>query len=309
MATCKYCGKSSGLFSSSHKECEEKHTAGVGELRQMLARYFQQLTTAVDIQRRLQVLRKENYLNVDDIATEATTAIDSYTAAIHRPFNMDVVQNVLHLVSALAEPYRVIDRNGAVTRFAQKIIKGHIAEYFTGRQDINAIRAAIHQVTTALPISNNALQEAYLYMLDKAATNYLKDGLLSPQEEQRVSTYTSTFGIPTNNLPATYQNGNIAKMSQASILSNLQRGVLPPQNTFAPIMLSKGETILWQYSDVRLFEEKVQREYRSNRSGLSIKIAKGVYYRPSTGRMKPDYFFKTLLAGLGLLDYLYTNCA
>ena len=120
MATCKYCGQSSGLFSSSHKECEGKHTAGVGELRQMLARYFQHLTTPADIQQRLQALRKENYLNADDIATEATTAIDNYTIAIHRPFNMDVVQNVVHLVSALAEPYRVIDRNGAVTRFAHE---------------------------------------------------------------------------------------------------------------------------------------------------------------------------------------------
>lgn len=324
MATCKYCGQSSGLFSSSHKECEGKHTAGVGELRQMLTRYFQHLTTATDIQHRLQALRKENYLNADDIATEATTAIDNYTAAIHRPFNMDVVQNVVHLVSALAEhcgsreqsklacsaemqqcrqrqPYRVIDRNGAVTRFAQKVIKGHIAEYFTGRTDINTARAAINQVTSALPISNDALQEAYLYMLDKAATNYLKDGLLSPQEEQRVSTYTSTFNIPTNNLPANYQGGNIAKMSQASILSNLQRGVLPPQNTFVPIMLGKGETILWQYSDVKLFEEKVQREYHSNRGGLSVRICKGVYYRPSTGRMKPVEHSYMNLEGTGEL--------
>ena len=63
MATFKYCGQSSGLFSSSHKECEGKHTAGVGELRQMLTRYFQHLTMAADIQHRLQALRKENYLN------------------------------------------------------------------------------------------------------------------------------------------------------------------------------------------------------------------------------------------------------
>ncbi len=287
MGTCKYCGQSAGLFSSSHKECEEKHTLGVNEFRQMLARYFQHLTTSADIQRRLQALRKDNYLNADDIATEATTAIDNHTAAIHRPFNMDAVLNVVHLVTVLGEPYRVIDCNGAVTRFAQKNIKGHIAEYFTGKQDINATLAAVNQVVSAIPISNDALLEAYLYMLDKAATNYLKDGLLSPQEEQRVNTYTSTFAIPTNNLPATYQNSNIAKMSQASILSNLQRGVLPPQNTFAPIMLGKGETILWQYSDVKLFEEKVQREYHSNRGGLSVRVCKGVYYRPSTGRMKP----------------------
>ena len=305
MATCKYCGQSSGLFSSSHKECEGKHTAGVGELHQLLSRYFQQLTTSADIQRRLQALRKENYLNADDIAIEATSAIDNYTAAIHRPFKMDVVQNVVHLVSALAEPYRVIDRNGAVTRFAQKVIKGHIAEYFTGKQDINATRVAVNQVTSELPISNDALQEAYLYMLDKAATNYLKDGLLSNQEEQRVSTYTSAFGIPTNNLPACYQNSDISRLTQSTILTNLQQGILPQQNTFVPIILSKGECILWQYSDVKLFEEKIQREYHSNRGGLSIRICKGVYYRPSTGRMKPVEHSYMNLEGTG--DLYITN--
>lgn len=54
-----------------------------------------------------------------------------------------------------------------------------------------------------------------------------------------------------------------------------------------PIILGKGEAVLWQYDGVKCYEEKVEKEYISHRHGVSIKIAKGVYYRPSTGRTKP----------------------
>lgn len=301
MGICKYCGQNSGLFSSSHKECEGKHTSGVGELRQMMARYFLHLTTAADIQRRLQVLRKENYLNADDIATEATTALDNYTAAIHRPFSPQMPQVVTSLVSAVGEPYSLLDSNGAITRFAQKLIKGHIAEYFTGKQSISATQTAINGVTRALPVTNDAVGDACYYMLEKAATNFLKDGLLTPQEERLVNEYTSSFGIQPTALPAKYQSGDIAKISQASILSGLQQGKLPPQTLGYPVMLGKGESVLWVYDDVKLFEEKVQREYHSNRGGLSVRICKGVYYRPSTGRMKPVEHSYLNLEGTGNL--------
>lgn len=305
MATCRYCGRSAGLFASTHKECEAKHAAGVEELRRLLARYCRQQATAAEVRQTTARLRRENYLAADDIAAEAGATIDEYTATIQRPFAVQVMATAAQLVSAFGEPYGVIDSTGAITRLAQKVVKGHIADYFTGKQDIAATRAAIGQVTSVLPVGDEALQEALYYMLGKAADNYLKDGLITPQEEQRVSTYTAAFGIQVAQLPAAYRSGNIARLSQSTLLANLQRGVLPQRNQFAPVMLGKGETILWQYSDVKLLEEKVQREYHSNRGGVSIRIAKGIYYRPSTGRMKPVEHSYMNQEGIG--DLYITN--
>ncbi|MBR6490953.1 MAG: hypothetical protein IKT02_01325 [Bacteroidales bacterium] len=70
-------------------------------------------------------------------------------------------------------------------------------------------------------------------------------------------------------------------------------------------MFNKAATILWQYCDVKLFEKKVQREYHSNRGGVSIRIAKGIYYRPSTGRMKPVEHSYMNQEGIG--DLYITN--
>lgn len=301
MSTCKYCKQSAGLFSSVHKECVAKHSAGVEKLLKLLGEYFLKVTQSAAIQHEVSQLRKDNFLNADDIASEFSNALDNYTAAIHRPFSPQMPQVVTSLVSAVGEPYSLLDRNGAITRFAQKLIKGHIAEYFTGKQSISATQTAINGVTRALPVTNDAVGDACYYMLEKAATNFLKDGLLTPQEERLVNEYTSSFGIQPTALPAKYQSGDIAKISQASILSSLQQGKLPPQTLGYPVMLCKGESVLWVYDDVKLFEEKVQREYHSNRGGLSVRICKGVYYRPSTGRMKPVEHSYLNLEGTGNL--------
>ena len=289
------------MFSSVHKECEEKHSAGVGELRRLLANYFNRCTTISDVQQLVPQLRRDNYITADDIALEAGAAIDSHTGVIHRPFSAQVVAEIVQLIAALGEPYSVLDRNGAVTRFAQKIIKGYIADFFTGRIDIYAAQSATGQVSLSLPLSKEALQETYLYMLNKAATNFLKDGLLSSQEEQLVDTYTKAFGIATNNLPATYQNSDIVRLTQSTILAGLQRGVVPQQNKNVPIMLGREEVVLWQYGEVKLYEEKVQREYHGNRGGFSIRVCKGVYYRPSTSRVKPVEHSYMNLEGTGTL--------
>ena len=301
MSTCKYCNQNAGLFSSSHKECKEKHKAGVEKFRKLLGDYFLGVAQGATIQREVSQLRNENFLNADDITLEFTQALDNYTIVIHRPFSPQMPQVVTLLISAVGEPYSILDSNGAITRFAQRLIKGHIAEYFTGKQPIAATQMAIKGVTMALPIANDAVDDACYYMLEKAATNFLKDGLLTPQEERMVNEYTTSFGIQTTSLPAKYKSGDIAKISQAGILSGLQQGQFPPQTMGYPIMLAKGESVLWVYDDVKCFEEKVKREYISNRGGVSIKIAKGVYYRPSTGRTKPVEHKYMNLEGTGSL--------
>ena len=44
MAACKYCGKSAGIFSHSHKECEEKHNQGITILEGAMRSYYRNTT-------------------------------------------------------------------------------------------------------------------------------------------------------------------------------------------------------------------------------------------------------------------------
>jgi hypothetical protein len=42
-------------------------------------------------------------------------------------------------------------------------------------------------------------------MLNQAAENYMKDGLLTDDEQQRIDEFMTTFNISITNLPAKYQ--------------------------------------------------------------------------------------------------------
>ena len=92
------------------------------------------------------------------------------------------------------------------------------------------------------------------------------------------------LALPVNNLPAQYQNSEISKLGQVSILKSIQRGIVPHTNMTAPIILGRNESILWTYNGVSLYQEKITKEWVGRTGGFSFRIIKGVYYR--TGQMK-----------------------
>ena len=54
--------------------------------------------------------------------------------------------------------------------------------------------------------------------------------------------------------------------------------------------------------DVDYYETKTRRERRGSSNGLSIRITRGVYYRPSTFRSQSVEWDETVHAGTGLLN-------
>lgn len=305
MGTCKYCGLKASLFSKAHKECEQKHSAGMLALKKRMDSYFQTPANASSFQAESQRIIADCFLSSQDVEKCAQESIDAYTDRIHRPYSPGMMQIVSQFVSLNALSYSAVDRNGSVTRFAQKLVKGHIADYFTGVIDINQMNNRIAKVASVLPLSTVATRETYLYMLNKAATNFLSDGLITPQEQNLLDNYTNTCGIQTNNLPAPYQNSDITKIAQAKILSNLQNGVMPPQPIQLPILLTKGESLIWTYDNVTLYQEKIQKEYVGGSHGMSTRICKGVYYR--TGQFKGHTVEHSYMDNLGIGSLYLTN--
>ena len=140
------------------------------------------------------------------------------------------------------------------------------------------------QIMAVMPLSDNQKYDMYLFMLNQAAENYMKDGLLTDDEEKRIDEYTYMLGLSTNNLPAKYQGSEISRIGQIKMLKQLQRGIIPQTNIAAPILLGKDEAVLWSYDGVTMYQEKVKREMVGSHSGFSFRIVKGVTYR--TGGFK-----------------------
>ena len=102
--------------------------------------------------------------------------------------------------------------------------------------------------------------EAYLYVLNKAAENFMKDGILTDTEESLIRSYASAFSLPIDNLPAKYKDTDLAKMGQMTVLKNFAKGIMPSTFVQLPVLLGKTESLLWTYNGVTFYQEKIERE-------------------------------------------------
>jgi hypothetical protein len=76
------------------------------------------------------------------------------------------------------------------------------------------------------------------------------------------------------------------RLSKAAIIGEIQKGTLPtafgPSNFRPPVNLQKGEQVVWAFRQVRFYEDRVHNRRVGGSRGVSVRVAKGVYYH--TGR-------------------------
>lgn len=284
MGTCKYCGQDAGLFSHVHKECEEKHDQGITALEDGVRRYFKDALKINDLAGLVTKLKRENYIADPDIAIASAKCIDEYTEKSRWPFHSHQLDLVRDFINKIGVPYKSINVNGSLDNLCQKMVRGFLAEYFTGQKPMQRVMQISQQIMSVMPLSDAQKQDMYFYMLNQAAENYMKDGLLSDDEEKRLDEYIYMLGLSTTNLPAKYQGSEISRIEQTKLLKQLQRGILPQTSIMAPILLGRDEVVLWCYDAVTMWHEKVKREMVGSHSGFSFRVVKGVTYR--TGGFK-----------------------
>ena len=305
MKICKYCKQPAGLFSDHHKECETKHQNGVLSLNKLMEKCINNPTTSQNYSQEYSHLVIDNFLTNDDIAVCAGKVINQYEKTLHRPISASVLQVITQFLHTFNLSRNDIIVSNALICLSQKIIKCHIADFFTEIIDITQLQTRINKTLGVLPISTAEQTDVFYYMLNKAADNFLKDGQMKKSEETLINTYITAFGLQTTNLPAAYQTGNIPKIAQTTIINNLQMGIVPPTPSFLPIVLTKGESLLWTYNNTTLYQEKIEKEFVGRRGGFSIPVFKGISYR--TGRFKGKPVEHSYMNNLGNGTLYITN--
>lgn len=287
MGICKYCGKSAGIFSKAHKECEEKHEQGLNEFQFVLSAYFTGRRTTAEVRQTRQRLMADAFLSEEDICEVSDKGIRNYTATLHRPYSPSSMRLMDDLVNALGVSYSKLSGKGGINEFTKKLMRGFMVEYFTGGLDLQRAHTRCEKVLTRFPMTQAQINDAYYYVLNKAATNFLKDGILTDDEQQKINDYVGYLALPINNLPEAYQSSEISKLGQASILKDIQRGIVPNTGIIAPIILGKKESVLWTYNGVSLYQEKITKEWVGRSRGMSFRVMKGVYYHTGGSKGHP----------------------
>ena len=88
------------------------------------------------------------------------------------------------------------------------------------------------------------------------------------------------------------------------MLRDVTHGIIPKRqrvNGAVPFNLMKSEQLVWVIQGVDYLETVVRRERRGSSQGLSIPVARGLYYRPSAFRSRPIEWEETVHADTGML--------
>lgn len=155
-----------------------------------------------------------------------------------------------------------------------------ITEIISSQEDYSKVNSLIET------FDKNKRKKILVKSFEKTIDKFLNDGILSLEEENRISDFKNYFEVNQEELNI---NGYYEKTVQASILRSILQGVIP-ESKFkisegnSPFLLEKNEEIIWIFQDVSYFEDQINKQFLGNSNGISLKIANGLYYKTGTFR-------------------------
>ena len=120
-------------------------------------------------------------------------------------------------------------------------------------------------------------------------------------KENALSLYLDHFGLTQEDLN---QNGAQTTLVQAAVIRDVTQGIIPQRQNITgrvPFNLMKSEQLVWGIDGVDYLETVVRRERQGTSHGVSIRVARGLYYSPRQFRSRPTEWEETVLADTGLL--------
>ena len=145
------------------------------------------------------------------------------------------------------------------------------------------------------------LVQAWESAVEGAVEGAVEDGIITLDEESALVRYLDHFGISTHEVNV---NGAHTSLIQAAVIRDVTQGIISQRQNIqgqVPFNLMKSETLVWVIQGVNYLETVTRRERRGTSHGVSIRVARGLYYRPTTFRSRPVEWEETIHADTGLL--------
>lgn len=150
-------------------------------------------------------------------------------------------------------------------------------------------------------IKQEELDFLYTLGFDRAVENFLDDGIFSVEEEQKVVEFYNKLNLSQDTLD---KHGSYDKVVKASVLRDLTEGNIQNLrqniNIHLPFNFQKTEKLIWVFQGVEFYEQRIRTQYRGGYSGVSIRVARGVYYRTGAFRGNPVKIEEMIYIAKGL---------
>lgn len=167
--------------------------------------------------------------------------------------------------------------------------------------NLNRLQLSIEQVASSSYIDHLSIKPLLINGWENAVDVAFDDGILTEEEESALTEYMEFFSLSQNDLD---ENGAFTKIVKGAVLRDILEGKLPKRVNIdgqLPFNLLKTEQIMWLFTDVDYFEQKIRTNYVGGSHGVSIRIAKGLYYRTAAFKGERVQTSETIHADTGIM--------
>ena len=307
MGNCRHCGQKAGFLRRSHRECDHAHQAGRDRMVEMV----------VDAAGRPDFNERSLVDNLSVIADRSYVDQDGIRAAMAEGWRQAVREGLSDGILTRGEEARLREFREQFSIDTDDKAGGETLEQIDraahARLMTHARLAAVstnggenHVKTLEDALADSRLSPADRRALlvqgwEAAVETSIEDGVLSLDEEHALNLYLDHFDLEQSDVNA---NGAFRSMIQSAVIREAAEGLIPERLGDippVPFNLMKSEQLVWLIDDVDYYEVKTRRERRGSSHGLSIRVAKGLYYRPSTFKSRPIEWEETVHEDTGLL--------
>jgi len=127
-------------------------------------------------------------------------------------------------------------------------------------------------------VSSQELHSLAIAGFRNAVDAVMEHQVASKDEEAKLIQLQGEFALTQTEL-----GGSIERLVKAAVLRDVDAGVIKPRVSVEDLSINllKDEVVLWLFNKSELYEVKSQTTYVGGSQGISLRIARGVYYRMS----------------------------
>ena len=162
-------------------------------------------------------------------------------------------------------------------------IKEHFQSAADGTLPLDVAHLKVEQIAADSVINQSTLQHLAIGAFESAINHALADDLLSEKEEKQLGEFIShfDFGISIDELS---KNPVYMRMVKAAVLRDITEGKIPERlsvDSALPFNFQKSERLIWLFQHVEYLQPRTHTTYQGRTNGVSVRIAKGLYFRTS----------------------------